>query len=61
MKSKYFFKTLLSSVFILIIFAAFTACEKKQDGTNDNNNAGNSGNTIKIGEYGSLTGEKATF
>ncbi len=61
MKSKYFFKTLLSSVFILIIFAAFAACEKKQDGTNDNNNAGNSGNTIKIGEYGSLTGEKATF
>ncbi|MBI4854228.1 MAG: ABC transporter substrate-binding protein [Acidobacteria bacterium] len=63
MKSKHFFKTLLSSVFILIMFAAFIACEKKQDSTNtgNNNTTPKSGDTIKIGEYGSLTGEKATF
>jgi branched-chain amino acid transport system substrate-binding protein len=66
MTPRYFFKTLLSSLFILVLFAAFSACEKKNDGDSTNTGTGGksapvAGDTIKIGEYGALTGEKATF
>ncbi|MBK7992165.1 MAG: ABC transporter substrate-binding protein [Blastocatellia bacterium] len=61
MKSRTFLKTLLSSLFILIIFATFIACEKKDEANNNTGNNTNTSNTIKIGQYGSLTGDKATF
>jgi branched-chain amino acid transport system substrate-binding protein len=49
---------LFSALFVLVLICGFAACEKKSDSAGGGNA---SGNTIKIGEYGSLTGDKATF
>lgn len=50
----------LSVLFTVIILIGLVGCEKKQEGGGTTGTT-NSGNTIKIGEYGSLTGNNATF
>lgn len=52
----------LSLFLSFLLLCGSIACEKKQDaGSGDGSTGAAQGNTIKIGQYGSLTGDTATF
>lgn len=51
----------LPILLILILFSAFSACEKKEEGGTGGNSPSAAGDKLKIGEYGSLTGANADF
>jgi branched-chain amino acid transport system substrate-binding protein len=51
----------LPALFITVLLLGLIACEKKQEGGGSSGTTGSQGDTIKIGEYGSLTGDTATF
>src|ERR1051326_5098923 len=66
MKRRFAIKSFLPVLIAIVIFAGLLACEKKQEGGTTTSGGGgggttSSGDTIKIGEYGSLTGDTATF
>jgi branched-chain amino acid transport system substrate-binding protein len=60
MKDLFLRRNFLSIFLIAILFVGIVSCEKKQDNT-AGGGGGAQADTIKIGEYGSLTGDTATF
>ncbi|MEW6730583.1 MAG: ABC transporter substrate-binding protein [Acidobacteriota bacterium] len=61
MREKFFCKMLLVMLLNILLIAGLNACEKKDDSKESTTNTSTQSNTIKIGEYGALTGRIANF